>query len=247
MEPPTVNGSTIRPTPGSAGKEILLFGGGLDSFPAWHFLGKPAALYVDSGHYGRRQEIAAVRALAASQQMNLEISNELDLTARATRQGDLIPFRNVLFAILAAYRADVIWCIGVKGDHTADKSPQAFARMSEFLTAFAERPIRIDSPFWDKTKTDVVAWYLGTGLPVDALLQTFSCATPGTAFEHCGRCPSCLRRWIALINNGITGTFAEDPWTWDRVDAYYVPAMAAGRYPPERVEEFRRAMAAAPA
>jgi 7-cyano-7-deazaguanine synthase len=27
--------------------------------------------------------------------------------------------------MLAALRADVIWCAGVKGDHTADKSPVA--------------------------------------------------------------------------------------------------------------------------
>ncbi|WP_229399924.1 7-cyano-7-deazaguanine synthase [Micromonospora okii] len=223
--------------------EILLFSAGLDSFPAWHYLGKPPTLYFDSGHYGRQQEIDTVRALAAAHGMDLEISNELDLSRRATPQGDLIRFRNVLFAMLAALRADVIWCVGVKGDHTADKSPEAFARMSEMLTAFAGRPIRVDSPFWDMTKSEIVAWYLQAGLPVDELLQTFSCATPGTAFTHCGRCPSCLRRWIALTNNDITGHFASPPWAWDRIGTYYLPAMASGGYPLHRVEEFRRAMA----
>ena len=226
-----------------AGEEVLLFSAGLDSFPAWHFLGKPPALYFDSGHYGRQQEIDTVQALAAANDMDLAISDELDLSAWATPQGDLIPFRNVLFALLAGLRADVIWCVGVKGDRTADKSPEAFARMSELLTEFAGRPVRVDSPFWDKTKTEIVAWYLTAGLPVDALLQTFSCATPGDRFEHCGQCPSCLRRWIALVNNGITWQFAHDPWMWDRVASYYVPAMAEGRYPPHRVEEFERAMA----
>jgi 7-cyano-7-deazaguanine synthase len=238
VEPQAVTGDAGT----TAARELLLFSAGLDSFPAWHFLGKPRALYFDSGHYGRQQEIDTVRTLAAAHGMDLEISAELDLSARATVQGDLIPFRNVLFAMLAAFRADVIWCIGVKGDHTADKSPEAFARMSEVLTEFAGRPIRVDSPFWDKTKTEIVAWYLAAGLPVEGLLQTFSCATPGDAFVHCGRCPSCLRRWIALVNNGITGTFAHDPWTWERVAAYYVPAMAEGRYPPHRVEEFHLAM-----
>ncbi|MEU8656112.1 7-cyano-7-deazaguanine synthase [Actinoplanes philippinensis] len=236
--------SPVRPdTVNSGRKQILLFSAGLDSFPAWHRLGKPPALYFDSGHYGRQQEIDTVRTLAFTHGMQLEISSELDLSARATRKGDLIPFRNVLFAMLASYRAEVIWCIGVKGDHTDDKSPEAFARMSTMLSEFAGHPIRVDSPFWDMTKTDVVAWYLAQGLPVQALLQTFSCATPGDRFEHCGRCPSCLRRWIALINNGLTGSFARDPWTWDRVSDYYVPAMADGRYPPERAAEFHRAMA----
>src|SRR5687767_4386411 len=69
-------------------REVLLFSAGLDSFPAWHFLGKPPALYFDSGHYGRQQEIDTVRALAAAHGMDLEISAELDLSARATKQGD---------------------------------------------------------------------------------------------------------------------------------------------------------------
>ncbi|GIJ29988.1 hypothetical protein Vqi01_51500 [Micromonospora qiuiae] len=225
--------------------EILLFSAGLDSFPAWHYLGKPPILYFDSGHYGGQQEIDTVRVLAAAHGMDLEISSELDLSRRATPQGDLIPFRNVLFAMLAAFRADVIWCIGVKGDHTADKSPEAFARMSEMLTAFAGRSIRVDSPFWDMTKSEIVAWYLKAGLPVDDLLQTFSCATPGAAFTHCGRCPSCLRRWIALANNDIdtSGHFASPPWNWDRIRTYYLPTMARGVYPAHRVEEFHRAMA----
>ncbi|MEU3455286.1 7-cyano-7-deazaguanine synthase [Micromonospora sp. NPDC006766] len=223
--------------------EILLFSAGLDSYPAWHYLGKPPTLYFDSGHYGRQQEIDTVRALAAVHGMDLEISNELDLSRRATPQGDLIPFRNVLFAMLAAFRADVVWCVGVKGDHTADKSPEAFARMSEMLTVFAGRPIRVDSPFWNMTKSEIVAWYLKAGLPVNDLLQTFSCATPEDAFAHCGRCPSCLRRWIALTNNDITGHFASPPWTWDRIRTHYLPAMASGGYPPHRVEEFGRAMA----
>ncbi|SBT40778.1 7-cyano-7-deazaguanine synthase [Micromonospora narathiwatensis] len=224
-------------------REVLLFSAGLDSFPAWHYLGKPPALYFDIRHYGRQQEIDTVQALASAHGMDLTISNELDLSAWATPQGDLIPFRNVLFAMLAGFRADVVWCVGVKGDHTADKSPEAFIRMSEMLTAFAGRPIRVDSPFWNMTKSEIVAWYLEAGLPVNDLLQTFSCATPEDAFAHCGRCPSCLRRWIALTNNDIAGHFASPPWTWDRIRAYYLPAMASGGYPPHRVEEFRRAMA----
>ena len=35
-------------TVSSGGKQILLFSAGLDSFPAWHRLGKPPALYFDS-------------------------------------------------------------------------------------------------------------------------------------------------------------------------------------------------------
>ena len=146
-------------------RQILLFSAGLDSFPAWHYLGRPPALYFDIRHHFREQELAAVSDLAGRCQMDLTISTELDLSAWDTPQGDLIPFRNVLLAMLAALRADVIWCAGVKGDHTDDKSPEAFAAMSEMLTRFAGRPVRVDSPFWEMTKTNIVAWYLREGLP----------------------------------------------------------------------------------
>jgi 7-cyano-7-deazaguanine synthase len=122
--------------------EILLFSAGLDSFPAWHRLGKPPALYFDIRHHFRDQELASVEALATRHQMDLTISDELDLSAWDTPQGDLIPFRNVLLAMLAALRADVIWCVGVKGDHTADKSPEAFARMSTDRVRWAPGPGR---------------------------------------------------------------------------------------------------------
>ena len=226
-------------------RPILLFSAGLDSFPAWHYLGRPPALYFDIRHHFREQELAAVSDLAGRCQMDLTISTELDLSAWDTPQGDLIPFRNVLLAMLAALRADVIWCAGVKGDHTDDKSPEAFAAMSEMLTRFAGRPVRVDSPFWEMTKTDIVAWYLREGLPAQDLLATFSCLTPGSRTEHCGRCPSCLRRWIALANNGLTGHFAADPWRWERVSSYYVQAMRDGTYPPHRAEEFFQALATA--
>lgn len=224
-------------------REILLFSAGLDSLPAWHYLGRPPALYFDIRHHFRKQELTAVKNLADRCQMDLTISSELDLSAWDTPQGDLIPFRNVLLAMLAGLRADVIWCAGVKGDHTADKSPEAFGVMTDMLTTFADRPVRVDSPFWAMTKTSVVAWYLRQKLSADDLLATFSCLAPGSRMEHCGRCPSCLRRWIALANNGMTGHFAADPWRWERVTSYYVPAMRDGTYPPHRAEEFFQAMA----
>src|SRR5699024_4053388 len=153
------------------------------------------------------------------------------------------PLRNVYLAMLASRHADTIWCVGVKGDHTLDKSPGAFARMSTFLSEFAGRPIRVDSPFWEMTKTDIVAWYLKKGLPVENLLATFSCMRPHTHRVHCGRCPSCLRRWIALANNGLDAPFAAPPWEWGRVSSYYIPAMAKGTYPDHRAPEFFTAMA----
>src|SRR4051794_5568690 len=98
--------------------EVLLFSAGLDSFPAWHRLGKPPAMYFDLVHRYSRQELAAVNALAVRCDIDVTISEELDLSAWEADNA-IIPMRNVYLAMLAANYADTIWCVGVKGDRTA--------------------------------------------------------------------------------------------------------------------------------
>jgi 7-cyano-7-deazaguanine synthase in queuosine biosynthesis len=222
--------------------EVLLFSAGLDSFPAWHCVGKPPALYFDLVHRYSRQELAAVNALAARCDIDVTISEELDLSAWEAHNA-IIPMRNVYLAMLAANHADTIWCIGVKGDRTADKSPAAFERISQFVSEFTGRAVRVKSPFWDMTKTQVVGWYRGEGLPVADLLLTFSCSRSDGGDVHCGRCSSCLRRWISLANNGIEAPFEARPWEWSRVNEYYIPAMRDGTYPSHRSAEFFAALA----
>ncbi|MBI1758172.1 MAG: 7-cyano-7-deazaguanine synthase [Actinobacteria bacterium] len=222
--------------------EVLLFSAGLDSFPAWHFLGRPPAVYFDLGHRYAAQERHAITALAEVCGIEVAISEELRL-GRWEAPDAIIPMRNVHLAMLAVNRADVVWCVGVKGDATLDKSPLAFEDMSSFISRLSGRPVRVDSPFWDMTKTQIISWYLDEGLPVEHLLLTFSCSRTDGDPTHCGTCSSCLRRWISLANNGITAPFEAPPWQWSRVQDYYVPAMREGRYPAHRAEEFFTALA----
>lgn len=222
--------------------EVLLFSAGLDSFPAWYYLNQPPALYVDLGHRYAAQERTAIAALADCCGIKVTISEELRLGAWEAEDA-IIPLRNVYLAMLAAHRAGTVWCIGVKGDCTVDKSPQAFADMSAFITRLSGHVVRVDSPFWEMTKTQIIAWYLGQGLPAENLLLTFSCSRSDGVMTHCGACSSCLRRWISLVNNGVQATFTSAPWEWPRVHEFYVPAMRQGRYPAHRAEEFFAALA----
>jgi hypothetical protein len=143
-------------------------------------------------------DVTTLWRLAERCGIDLTVSTALDLSSWDTRP--LIPFRNIYFAMLASNNgADTIWCVGVKGDHTPDKSPAAFTRMSEVLSEFADRPIKIDSPFWEMTKTDVVRWYVEAGLPVRDLLDTFSCMEPGGRRVHCGRAVGPHRNRQAVV------------------------------------------------
>ncbi|WP_462203264.1 7-carboxy-7-deazaguanine synthase QueE [Frankia sp. CcWB3] len=53
----------------------------------------------------------------------------------------------------------------------AGKSPTAFASISDMISALSGRPVRVGSPFWQLTKTEIVAWYLAEGLPAADLLR----------------------------------------------------------------------------
>jgi 7-cyano-7-deazaguanine synthase len=222
--------------------EVLLLSAGLDSFPAWYYLGQPPGLYFDLGHRYADQERTAIKALADRCGIEVTISEELRL---GTWEADdaIIPLRNAYLAMLAANRADTVWCIGVKGDCTLDKSPQAFAEISVFISRLSGRVVRVDSPFWEMTKTQIIAWYLARGLPAEDLLLTFSCSRADGEMTHCGACSSCLRRWISLANNGVPAVFSAPPWEWHRVREFYLPAMRQGRYPAHRAEEFFAALA----
>lgn len=207
-------------------KEILLYAGGLDCFVAWHYLGKPQAVHFDLGDRNRDHEYRAIDTLARRCGIRLSVSRELDL-GQWEGSGGLIPLRHMHLAMLACHRADTIWCIGVKGDHAADRNPEAFAYISAVVSEFVGREIRVASPFWDMTKTEVVRWYIDQSLPVEYLHDTYSCRTANGSILHCGRCEGCLHRWVALANNNIEAEFAANPWQWERMQDSYRPAASA--------------------
>jgi 7-cyano-7-deazaguanine synthase in queuosine biosynthesis len=217
-------------------KEILLYSAGLDSLIAWHYLGKPQALHFDIGDRNRNQEYRAIDNLARRCGITLAVSRELDLAQWETPDG-VIPLRHMHLIMLACHRADTIWCTGVKDEHAADKNPEAFAYFSAVVSEFAGREIRVDSPFWGMTKTEVVRWYIDQSLPVKDLLDTYSCATSNGSILHCGQCEGCLRRWVALTNNGIEARFAANPWEWERVRNSFLPATSADACLRERRDE----------
>jgi 7-cyano-7-deazaguanine synthase len=209
--------STNRVTTGTTSPSgILLCGGGIDSFVAWHYLGKPQALYFDLGDRNRDQEYRALDTLARRHSIRLAVSRELDLGSWELQDG-VIPLRHLHLVTLACHRADTVWCVAVKGNRGTDKSAAMFEGLSELISLAVGRDVRVDSPFRDMTKTEVVRWYVDQSLPVEDLICTHSCMKPKNTLLHCGRCAGCLRRWVALANNGIEAPFAEDPWRWEQV------------------------------
>jgi len=220
-------------------KDVLLFSGGLDSYIAYFYLNKPMCLFIDLKHKYADVERDTIQRLQPYMKNSIVCEEKaLDL-GKWEKFDSIIPLRNIYMSMIATNYGDKIWIVGVEGDHTQDKSPQAFEKISDFLTYFCERPIKVDSPFWSMTKTEHVAWYVKNGYSIPELLKTYSCFSPSG--HHCGHCPSCFRRWIAMFNNDIYEKYQSNPLDWDMIPLY-IERMKMGYYSKRRAEEFFTAL-----
>lgn len=220
-------------------KDILLFSGGLDSYIAYFYLNRPTCLFLDMKHKYSKIERDTVLNLQDYMKNEL-IFDDYTLNLEKWEQTDsIIPLRNIYMAMVATNYASNIWIVGVEGDHTQDKSPFAFAKMSKFLSYFCERPIYVDSPFWNMTKTEHVAWYKKEGYSLSELKKTYSCFSSSRI--HCGHCPSCFRRWIAMYNNDIEENYQNNPLDWELIPDY-IERMKHNQYSKRRAEEFFTAL-----
>ena len=82
---------------------ILLFSGGLDSYIAWDYLGRPKTLYFDIGHKYCVHEIERIKELVP----DTIIDSRLRLSDWEEKDAN-IPMRNVFFVMMASFYGDRI-------------------------------------------------------------------------------------------------------------------------------------------
>jgi 7-cyano-7-deazaguanine synthase in queuosine biosynthesis len=186
--------------------KVLLFSGGVDSFIAYHYLEKPQTVYFNlRGRYSLR-EMKVVKELIPS----TIIDGSLHLGDREKGEKAYIPFRNLLMAAQAVKYSDNVVIVGLQDDVVSDKNEGIFDRFSRLLSDMECREIRLTSPFWATTKSQIVHWYLmiyGNGTR-EKLKKTISCYRAGALdgridYRYCGACPACFRKWVAFGVNGI--------------------------------------------
>lgn len=176
---------------------ILCFSGGMDSYIAWHYLGKPKTIYFDLGTPYAKKEIEVIQELVP----DTIIENCLSLESRQIGEY-FIPHRNLFFALLANKYSDNIVMAGLKDDGIEDKNEAIFAEWSALLSKMSTRNVTVTSPFWQMTKENIVKWYLDNIGDVERLKKTISCYS-GVDTRYCGRCRSCFKKWSPFWNNGI--------------------------------------------
>ena len=207
-------------------ERILLFSGGIDSFVAWHYLNKPQTLYFDiDSRYSLKERTVVSNLIPGT-----IIDESMCLGDREVGEKAYIPFRNLFFALQATKYSDNIYIAGLADDMVSDKNEEIFDQWSAMMTQMEERPIKVMSPFWGMTKSEVVTWYRDYVGNVQPLLGTTSCYNPTE--HYCGKCPSCFRKWSAFMENGIKLEFHNILLMQE-----YVKKAEQGFYHPKRCKE----------
>lgn len=212
-------------------KTCLLYSGGVDSLIAWYMLNKPDTLYVDLGHRYAWKERIAIRRLPPK-----PLIVESNYGRYFEKADAHIPGRNLLLAMYAAAKGyDEIYLVAQKGEQgLPDRSIVFFNQATSVLSWHFEREIHMRNPAKAMYKHEMIKWYLSEGLPASDLLSTVSCYSEnrgsyetcngrGGWYDHCGQCPACLRKYVALTYNGVEceHIFEGDVESWGRV--HYLP------------------------
>lgn len=232
-------------------RTAILASGGLDSFLAWELLHHhytTTNVFVDVGQKYLQKERQAVQRLAdAIQGFPLVHVKAANLSAFELPSG-IIPNRNAHLILAAATVAERIALGVLKGEINSDKSQPFFFAM-EFMLNIANRgqywngsvgkKYEVFSPLRDKTKSEAIADYLRRGKDPGLLHLTVSCyAADG---ERCGRCPSCFKRWVAMVNNGLHEAYDSPPLDWAQEQGI-LRKCTDGTYGPDRAAEILQAV-----
>lgn len=135
-------------------------------------------------------------------------AEQIEKTGGETPVSTYVPFRNGLFLSAAASIAlsrdcEVIY-YGAHADDAAgfaypDCSPVFNNAMNTAIYEGSGHQLRIEAPFVNKNKSDIVALGLQLNVPYEL---TWSCYEGGN--KPCGKCGTCIDRAAAFAANGVT-------------------------------------------
>lgn len=125
--------------------------------------------------------------------------------AAENMKSTVVPFRNGIMLSIAAGFAESNDCdVIILGNHSGDHAIYPDCRedfikaMTQAVSFGTQKQIRLESPFCNITKTDIVR--IGAELGVD-FSSTWSCYKGGD--KHCGKCGTCVERKEAFQGAGV--------------------------------------------
>ncbi len=219
-------------------KIVLLVSGGLDSFIAWKYLNHVdcTVLPLFINYHGKYtdKELSVCEELYGEELIIDE--DTLNFSDKEYGEKAFIKNRNIYLALVASNYGYNICMAGLKDDNVGDKSPEAFTSITNLLNTVNSTDkftYNVMSPFWNKEKSEIVEWYVNSGFPEGLLLRTTSCYHPHK--HYCGECPSCFRKYCALISNGIN----IPPFRNKKLAKEYLCKAIFGVYTPKRKKSIK--------
>lgn len=234
-----------------ATRNVNLFSGGMDSFLVWALHDNKATnLFVHIAHKYAKKELDVSQEIARTighDKFSLEMIMGAQIGPKELSPSGIIPFRNAELVLCGAQYGNTVFMGVTAHEINSDKS-EHFMQLMQGLLDYCYAPQywndnqgrthTVVSPLRGRTKAQWVADYLQTELPVDWLLMTVSCYDDTD--RHCGRCPSCFKRWVALTVNGLSDDFKYDPRAWGRREGI-LDKCRDGTYHQERAKEILQA------
>jgi 7-cyano-7-deazaguanine synthase in queuosine biosynthesis len=232
---------------------VLLNSGGMDSFFVPRYTGQDIThhVFVDIGQNYVDKERAAAQRIASFYGTELVQIHGAQI-AKFEHKSGIIPLRNAELLLCAGQFGENLYMGILANEVNSDKSPE-FLRTMEAMMTISCRPqywsdgksFRIHTPLGTRSKATLVRdlWRRvgedDTAPAWETMLDTVSCYS-GTA-GHCGRCPSCFKRWVALtVGTAYDGygvdMFDKHPATW-----YPLAHWRAQNYPIARMSEIAQA------
>jgi len=195
-------------------KTVLLYSGGQDSIIIDHLLQPDILLNISmKSNYDHRER----KSMSGLDERMIFLDDVLNL-GQFERDDAIVPNRNAHLILLASHYGETIWLGSVSGDRSFDKDEKFYLRMEDLLNHMwqeqhwtEERKFTIESPYKNKTKTELVREFIevkGKDFAERELFQSYSCYEGRQ--KHCGQCKACFRKWVSLVNNNIF--FEDDYW-----------------------------------
>jgi 7-cyano-7-deazaguanine synthase len=204
----------------------VLLSAGLDSAVLAAYEAQSAhvhPIYVSAGLAWEQEELAAIdrllatppfRPLAPLARLTFTVRDLYPPTHWALRgeppafdtpdEDVYLPGRNIILLTKASiycarHRIGRIALGPLAGNPFPDATPEFFASMARTASLGLAHDIRIDTPFTQKDKSDVITIGVELGVPLEL---TLSCMNPKDGL-HCGLCSKCRERRDAFNDAGV--------------------------------------------
>jgi 7-cyano-7-deazaguanine synthase in queuosine biosynthesis len=195
----------------------VLYSGGMDSVALARLYRDARLVYVRIGSPYEPRELERISG------HRVEVIDCGDWLSHHADSMGRVPMRNLLFAVAAAAHtgADFVALGATAGETSPDKSRAFAAAAGKAMSQAENRPVRLLMPFRGITKRQLVRRLLSDGMTAEQLRACPSCYAE-TLPDHvagCGRCMSCVRRWVAMSLNDIHERYQSPPWQYQGLSA----------------------------